>query len=337
MSILDSIKGERKLSLNHWRYRLLHWTFNVKDANPKNIYCNGIPKFLYTHYCPLFHLTNLIALLSPFIFGIKFTALVFSAIVATFDLVPWGKIKTFFSKFFPKKKCSDECCNPEIDAAMERRFCIKYICEWHTDIDSFLACYCFNHLTKEDVTALYNEYMPRVLQAREEAKLRKEKWRQTIIFWTNFSQVFIKWALNVLYFGLTALLLWGVYEAAFPVWDFMCWLPSFVYWLLSDLGTLSALWIACKLLFWATIIVGFISFVFTSGAGEKFLVALVQGYKYISPPFVIFLLPFKWIKSGWDNTLEFVSMFYEENCPPVTIISEEEAAVESVARNGEEV
>ena len=28
-------------------------------------------------------------------------------------------------------------------------------------------------------------------------------------------------------------------------------------------------------------------------------------------------------------------MFYEENCPPITIISEEEAVVESVARNGE--
>ena len=34
MSILDSIKEERKLSFNHWRYRILHWAFNAEPPDP---------------------------------------------------------------------------------------------------------------------------------------------------------------------------------------------------------------------------------------------------------------------------------------------------------------
>src|SRR5690348_8046854 len=67
MSIIS--KEERRLSLKHWRYRLLHWCFNVEPNPGSNI--TILPKFLYTHYCPLFHLTNLIAILLPFIILIK--------------------------------------------------------------------------------------------------------------------------------------------------------------------------------------------------------------------------------------------------------------------------
>ena len=62
-------------------------------------------------------------------------------------------------------------------------------------LETFLAIYCFSILTKEEVTNIYNEYMPKIIIARQEAELRRKKWRERIIFWTNFSQVFIKWAL----------------------------------------------------------------------------------------------------------------------------------------------
>jgi hypothetical protein len=73
--IFDAIHAERKMSLTHWRYRLLHWVFNVdsdqvwKDDSGK--FHSKLPNYLYSHYCPLFHLTNLIALFSPIILVVK--------------------------------------------------------------------------------------------------------------------------------------------------------------------------------------------------------------------------------------------------------------------------
>jgi hypothetical protein len=339
MSILDSIKEERKLSFNHWRYRILHWAFNTDPPNPKNLdlICNGIPKFLYTHYCPLFHLTNLIALLSPLILFFKVVWVVLCALYACLDLIPWGSIKAFFAGFFPPPKAKKVHSKPELTAEMERRICIKYICEWHSDLESFLACYCFTLLSKEDVINTYNEYMHKVLRAREEAELRKKKWRETIIFWTNFSQVFIKWALNLVYLGLAAILLGLVYLIAYPVFSFICWVPGFVLWLFEDGVSWVIVWMTVKLLFWSTIVMGVISVLVRTGIAGKFFANVFHGLKYIMPPTYIVTVPFNWIVQSGVNAIEFIAMFYEENCPPVTIISEEEAAVESVARNGEEV
>jgi hypothetical protein len=338
MSILDSIKEERKLSFNHWRYRILHWAFNAEPPDPKilGLNVNGIPTFLYTHYCPLFHLTNLIALLSPLILFFRVVWLVLRALYSCIDLIPWGKIRAFIVSFLPEK-VEKEKCRPELTAEMERRVCIKYICEWSGDLEGFLKCYCFTFLTKEDMFDIYNEYMPKVIVARQEAELRRKKWRERIIFWTNFSQVFIKWALNVFYFGLTVLMFGLVYLIAYPVFSFMCWLPEFVVWLFEDGVSWMFLWYIGKLLLWATLVMGIISVLVRTGVAGKFFATLFQGLKFISPPAFVFTVPFNWMKTAIVNTAEFIAMFYEENCPPITIISEDEAVVESVARNGEEV
>ena len=64
-----SIFGEKRISLKHWRYRLLHWCFNVRDIElPED---SPLPDYLYSHYCPFFHLTNFIALFSLPILTIK--------------------------------------------------------------------------------------------------------------------------------------------------------------------------------------------------------------------------------------------------------------------------
>lgn len=78
--ILEAIKGEKKMSFHHWRYRLLHWAFGEKADTPEQ---SGLPRFLYTHYCPLFHLTNLIAIFAPAILFVKLVCVVFMMLVKT--------------------------------------------------------------------------------------------------------------------------------------------------------------------------------------------------------------------------------------------------------------
>ena len=176
MGILDSIKGERKLSFNHWRYRLLHWCFNVKDPSPHDLYATGLPKFLYTHYCPLFHLTNLIAIFSPLILLIKIVCVVVGACIAGLKAVPWDKAGEFFAKFKPKtdpNKKPAEVIPPKANKGTERVVAVNLICETHTgwNFENFWSynSHEFSVLTREEVETIFNEYMPKITAARERA------------------------------------------------------------------------------------------------------------------------------------------------------------------------
>src|SRR5581483_7783366 len=102
MSILSSLKEERRLSMKHWRYRLLHWAFGVEGKRPEE---TGLPHFLYTHYCPLFHLTNLIAIISPVILFFKIVVVLFMATVHALSMIDLSGLAPVFAwlgKLVPK-------------------------------------------------------------------------------------------------------------------------------------------------------------------------------------------------------------------------------------------
>lgn len=78
------------MSMKSWRYRLLHWVNGINPQTKEEAIDEGMPQFLYTHYCPLFHLTNLFLLLSPIILTYKlvkkFVLLVSSVIKAVLEV-----------------------------------------------------------------------------------------------------------------------------------------------------------------------------------------------------------------------------------------------------------
>jgi ABC-type multidrug transport system fused ATPase/permease subunit len=302
MSILDSIKGTRKLSFGHWRYRLLHWAFNVKNPDPKNPAATGMPKFLYTHFCPLFHLTNLIAILSPLILFIKVLAVLGRAFVAGLEAIPTEKIGKAISWFKPTRqdRPATVVVKRKRSAAAETRGCVSFCCEWTESANTFeyfWACHgkMFETLTREQVEVIFNEYYPKVIEARQRAKIRKDKLRERLIFWTNFSRVFIKWALNVFYFALTLGVLYGVFVVAEPVWDGLCWFGRGVYWLFTDAGSLAAAWFMAKMVFWTLLVTaGFVA-LFRIGFMQKFAEVVFDGMAKLAPPFYLIGRFFAWV------------------------------------------
>lgn len=344
MSILESIKGDRKLSFNHWRFRILHWAYDVKNPDMRNPGESGLPMFLYTHYCPLFHLTNLIAILSPFILLIRFCVVLVKIMIVVVSVIPFGKLNDWMRK---KAMEGTVIRGPErIEKSSEQlrkadiKKCIKYIkLNYEMDVNEF-----YNYiggglslLTQSEIKDLFNTYAPKFKEAHEIAVIRKKKWKERIIFWTNFSRVFIKWAMNIAYIGLAIFLMYAVYWLSIPVWEFICWVCSGFIWLWSDGGLIATLWTILKVtLVLITIGLG-IAVIATTSIAEKTSKVIGSSLEYISPPFYILAVPFKWIGNGFVSLYEFVSMFYEENCPPIKLVSEEEAIVESVANNGEEV
>jgi hypothetical protein len=343
MSILDSIKGTRKLSFNHWRYRLLHWAFNVKNPDPKNIATTGMPKYLYTHFCPLFHLTNLIAILSPVILFIKVMVVLGKAFAAATAAVAespiWAKIGNFLAKFKPARKPVDPYAPPppkKRRPEVERRATISFMIEWtgnYENPDPFWTTYGHNYetLTEAEVKALFVEYMPKILAAREESRIRKEKRKQRMIFWINFSRVFIKWSLNVFYVLLSAAALYGLIWIAGPAWSTLCWVAGGIYWLFTDVGCLSVLWFIAKMVFFVLLFGGTVALLMRLGWIQKFGEVAGDGLSKLAPPFYVVGRFFDWIGKCCEKFIEFCKMFYEENCPPIKLVTDEEAAIAEVA------
>ncbi len=120
-------------------------------------------------------------------------------------------------------------------------------------------------------------------------------------------------------------------------WNALCWVGGFIAYLFTDAISWSFVVFAGKIVLWIGLSIFGIALLLHFGCVQKFLDVFLRGVGYITPPSYIVLAPCRWIKNGFNNTCEFISMFYEENCPPIKVVSREEALVESVAQDGEEV
>jgi len=341
--MLESIKEDKRLSLSHWRYRLLHWCFGVKAPETN---CDGwqrtadLPAYLYTHYCPLFHITNLIAILLPLIILIKLIKLVICAAYAVVKEIDWHRIFRAIALVKLKTAACDE-----VDASA-RKAEIKKFHELlraharnvaHGDVEAvffiFYETYGSNFkLHKEfELVSLYDKYLDRYVAAAVASDARRARYQQTLIFWSNFSRVFVKAGIFLGYAALGLLLLWGVYETAVPILNF---LGNVAYWL-WELLTAICSW---AFLYWLIRVT--LALVFLAGTGyaavrtktvQRAGDALWSGFHLLSPPFYVVGSFIAWLGGALMAFAEFVSVFYEENCPAITIISPEDEAIEQEA------
>lgn len=326
MSILTSIKQERRMSFNHWRYCLLHWTFNVR--NPGCYTDTGLPPFLYTHYCPLFHLTNLIAILIPLILIVKFFCVVFGTIVFVVAMVDWEGFGRWLQKMFESNESHPAV--PAPSKTRERKWLLDNLPGVYGDFEKFWIVFenRFSALSFEEVKAIFEEYYPKVEAARERQKERERRMRERLIFWTNFSRIFIKWALNIFYGGLALVALYLSYLAFWPVFFFFGEVLRFIGWLFTDSALLSILMLAGKLILYTTLTVVGFWFISQFTIVRKTASLFCRGMVAISLPFFIVPIFFRWVRSAITAILDFVLMFYDENCPPIVLITTEEGRLE---------
>lgn len=364
--LLESIKGEKNLSFNHWRYRLLHWTFGISPEYPHE---SSLPRFLYTHYCPLFHLTNMLAIVSPitlvirlgislflFCFHTTSTALEESAKLSF-------KVEKTIKKYWPKRVVVQSTAQAETveppektpeqiaseEAAKKEDLRKKSVLllisnvrlaakEEHWDLlenfERFESYYSFGILSQDEAKEIWQKEASRLLAIKQRAEARKENMRQRILFWVNFSQIFIKAFFNIAYFALFAAV---AYLSIFYLAPALLWVGKEALQLLWASATVD--WIYVLKLAVAIIINIAILFAVV-GATSFVLVKLVEKTKEKAPnvfakaifPLVaikdMFKSFFRWVGSGIECTLEFIHMFYEENCPPINIVKDDELATE---------
>jgi hypothetical protein len=155
--------------------------------------------------------------------------------------------------------------------------------------------------------------------------------RQRLIFWTNFSHVFLKWFFNICYLAMAVGVGYLLYLFVPPFVSAVIWFCKFMTTvdfvpILKFIFRLT-MWAVAALLPTAIVIWAFWRFrVLRLCAGV--IGASVSG---IAPPFVLlfqwFCLPFIWGAHLFESSVEFMRMFYEENCPPIIIVSEDDETI----------
>ncbi len=349
--LLNVIKGEKKLSYNHWRYKLLHWCHNVKD--PHN---SHLPKFFYTHYCPLFHMTNIIALGLPLILLFKIFVRccyrVAAGVVFVSAMISYCYEKTseLYKKLFPKKPkpVKKEVEKPELTEEQLKKLDEELRLQDLKKLPNIIFYYltsdvlnpitwinnssfekfwemskhagCFKKITEEDAEQIFIKYKEEILAAKLLAEARKEQLRKNIVFWVNFSRIFIKGILNVLY---GVLFVAALYLAVFYV------APT-LYYVVSSLlnfgwmNLLTTIWFGLRIIF--LIALALIAGLAVTGVFIRYIC-----YPVLQPVFgfigEIFSALGTKISSVTTHVFEFIEMFYEENCPPITIVEETEAKI----------
>ena len=322
---VTAITDEKKLSYNHWRYRLLHWCFSVKDPDRSHL-----PRFFYTHYCPLFHMTNMIALFSPFIFGFKIVALIFKIIGSVFCAIN-NFCEARSEQITAAKQAAFDALSDDEKYAMfidgeeayfRKRMLKSLARDPNLQFSDFWPhnSYHFTYLKSDRAEVLWISYFAKIIEANEILKARREKFKERMVIWVNLSRVVIKIALVAMYVTFAAVAIYLGYHYAIPC------AVAIIKFIASD-KLIVLFWICMKLLLAGATI----AFVLIS---IERLINTFNLTTVIAPPFtamkdMIFGF-FKWIRNTIKSFCEFMAMFYEEHCPPIKIVNDADAEIAAI-------
>lgn len=335
--MLDFIHRERKMSFNHWRYRLLHWVLEEEAETPER---SHLPQSLYKHYCPLFWLTNLFVVLLPVIITLKvasFLVTTFSPLLINFSSYLCSLLPKKAEK--EKKKTKEESAEAVINKQKDklRKKIPGFIAMWldaRPDEDSFLDFYNFisdksydidfpyiGDLSEEEFKESFDSLYPKVKARLEDIKKKRNERQARINVWIVWAEPIFK----IFAYAIAATFAIGV------IWFLIKFVPFFiggVIWFVSSFFSIDFAF-CFYLLFVATLIVaamvGIIALVFLVFKGLK-----KPAYALVDIMGAAAESTFSAIGHQFNCLLQFFADFYANSCPPINIVSEEDEAVENI-------
>jgi hypothetical protein len=318
---IAAVKSDRKLSFKNWRYRLLHWTFGV---NPATAAESPLPEPLYKHYCPLFHLTNLIVLCLPLVIAIKAIRFLF---VTTVSALQTAK------RIIPSR--------PVVEPTLEQRRAkqlanIPAFLFWlrkHNKSD--LGFENFDHfiwhfspqlldLTQDEIRQAWESTAAKFNAAKERNAAQRRLRNEQLAFYVNSSRMIVK---GLLYAGYAAAVVAACYAVFAFIIPAMIWIASFLY-------SVDFLNVLFYVLYFSRnglvgLLIGFCLFKLIRWSGTSFFSRFGS---YILPPYEIASAIASEIVIAAGKSIsgvfEFISVFYADNCPSIEIVSTEDEIIE---------
>lgn len=307
--LINAIKGTRKLTLNHWRYRLLHWSFGIDAQDAQDGKHGGLPKFLYTHYCPLFHLTNILVLVAPVILCVRILYHLFSFLSVPIEYICSGAnfvIDSYKSsiKARPGKSAKQK----ELEFIYDRinhklqQYNYDFDC---VTADFIVSCCHVEYHTDDEVREIAKKYLAKA-KVQHLKKLEAEKRRAAqMVFWINWSRTILK--------GIYALIaLLGLYATVVYIVPFLLWLLICLFyvdwWNILYLALSVIVYLAC-----CAIPASIFIYIATK---------LENSDDIIRRSIIGFLREvFGGIGSFFNECCDFIAIIYENNCPPIELVS----------------
>lgn len=246
-------------------------------------------------------------------------------------------LEAFIAAVTPKPKQPTE----EEERESERQMLLTYLREETRDWYAFkqrrggLESYTYDVLCglsssfrsdDEECRAIFDNLVAVLRKRDEAAKLAAEKRKAWIVFWVNFSSVFIKWGLNLGYVGLAALLTYFAVvwlpPLAIASWDLLVWCVNGIFTIdFFNILYLFAIW-AFRILL---IVGGFLALgVVIVRRNEQIRngLGMVFGPLAIIPKVGGAVLGY--CLETAENVCQFCVSFYEESCPPIKIVTEDD-------------
>jgi hypothetical protein len=319
--LIEKIKGPKKLSFNHWRYKTLHWAFGI---NPKAPIFSPLPQCFYTHYCPLFHLTNLIVIFSPFIMMLKFAKSLLRAFFTCCDVT-----KSIFSKLFKRKEKVPKPMTEEEKLAMRREMAFDQIYEYaeygHSKDVSLQLFRIRNYkdlVSDEEFSEHFDKCLKKIQKAHKNKLKQAEKdliFKQRLYFWVNFSSSCGKFLINLAYVGLGLISLFAFYNVAY----FFLTIP---FALILDVAITTMQ--ASIILLCLVLLIGILYKIISWLQDLSYSYAYEDKHKDSKLAMTLDLIRswviafFTHIDNKVESFKEFTSVFYENNCPPIVLEEE---------------
>jgi len=311
VNIIDRIKGPKSLTFDHWRYRILHWSFGKEQGQRSD----DLPKYLYTHYCPLFHFTNFLAVFSGFIALWKILKFILLSVLESISdgIDNIKSSKTFTVEEKTPTEQEEHNLFFKLLRAQDYRLAsapTNYEDSWDT---FWIVNYSkFKVLNTNSTKTLFMEHWPAVAEDLDKHDkmlvARKEK-IDKIVAVSNFT---CKSFLSILYYVALALLVIVAFYALYN----LCMFLAFVVKSIFANPALMARMIVITFAISFAVAVGFLvisSKVFHGGRENRLF----------KPVFVGASLFDKHIAQNVGYAIgaigEFCSTFYEENCPMIML------------------
>lgn len=319
--LIAAVKSDRKLSLKNWRYRILHWAFGINPSSPEE---SPLPDALYKHYCPLFHLTNLIVLCLPLVIVLKAIRFVFTALASALNTA---------QRFMPSRQVVE----PTIE--QRRASQLASVSYWmfrsrknRLDdrclevFETFLFEYGsrFPDLEAEEVRAAWASVAAKFQTAKERSAADKKKRNEQLAFYVNSSRMIVK---GLLYVGYVAAFLAACYAILF-------WVIPAMFALISWLSSVDFLNVLINVLYLSrNILLGVLLFFGLFKLFSWSGTACIRRFgDYVLPPLEVAKAVMSEVVIAVGKSIvgamEFISVLYADNCPSIEIVSSEDEIIE---------
>jgi hypothetical protein len=179
-------------------------------------------------------------------------------------------------------------------------------------------------LHRDEAKKIYDELMPELIKTREENEERREQLKKQFATLISCSNILFKFGLNILYVILGAIiiltvgwLLWliGYVILSIVVWTWNCNPLPFIVMVLKILTVAGII---------GGIVYGLYKFGILKSTYEK---AYNKTREIFTPIKVVgdISRSFKnYVINSTLSIIDFITMFYENNCPPITIVDAED-------------